>query len=533
MKRIGIVVGLALCAQQISAQTPEDAIRMSWNTPTGTARNQAIGGAMGSLGGEITSLFVNPAGLGLYKRGEFVITPGLSLTNGSGYFRGTNASAASKTAFNLGTSGVVLSWSENGSKWRNKSFAIGLNRVANFNNLQYYKGQNDYSSFSEAFAEEFAGSGLDIGTSLFDAPLSLGTKLATYAYLIDTVTVNGVTEVVGLPQRDAILANQSALLNQEKTITTTGGITELSFGYAANMDDKIYIGGSLGIPIVNYNRTSVIKEWDATGASNNNFGYARYTEEYASKGVGVNAKLGVIFKPADQFRVGLSVHSPSWYALREQITGDIEADLENYFLPGQNIRKATADSIYTQFGVGIPEFRYDLIAPWKFLVSASYVLHEVEDVTQQKGFITADIEYVTHGSSRFRSGDQQQNTDYFDGVNETVKEIYRGALNYRVGGELKFNTLMTRLGFSYYGNPYAEKTYKFGDNNSETVRPRRMNISGGLGYRNRGIFIDLTYVHSLNRDVNFPYRLGDKDNTFAALKESNSNVILTVGFKFR
>jgi hypothetical protein len=533
MKRIGIVVSMAICAQTVSAQIPEDAIRMSWNTPTGTARNQAIGGAMGSLGGEITSLFVNPAGLGMYKKGEFVISPGLSLAKGSGIFRGTDAKSGNKTDFNLGTSGVVLSWADNAGKWRNKTFALGLNRMANFNNVQYYRGQNNYSSFSEAFAEEFAASGLDISTSLFDAPLSFGTKLANYAYLIDTVTVNGVTEVVGLPQRDAILNGQNALLDQERTITTTGGITELSLGYAANMDDKIYFGGSLGIPIVNYSRTSVLREADATGVTNNNFNYASYTEEYTSSGVGVNAKLGLIFKPAEQIRVGLSVHTPSWYALREQTTGGIEADLENYFPAGENVRRATADSIYTQFGAGIPDFRYDLVAPWKFLISASYVLHEVADVTQQKGFITADIEYVTHGSSRFRSADQQQNSDYFDAVNATVKDIYRGALNYRVGGELKFNTIMTRLGFSYYGNPYAEKTYAYGENNEETIRPRRMNLSGGLGYRNRGIFIDLTYVHSLNRDVNFPYRLSDKDNTYAALRESNSNVVLTVGFKFR
>ena len=81
---------------------------------------------------------------------------------------------------------------------------------------------------------------------------------------------------------------------------------------------------------------------------------------------------------------------------------------------------------------------------------------------------------------------------------------------------------MTRLGFAYFGNPYKESELK----------ARRMNLSGGLGYRNKGIFVDLTYVHSLNKDVNFPYRLGDKANTFADIKDSNGNVLLTVGFKF-
>jgi hypothetical protein len=332
---------------------------------------------------------------------------------------------------------------------------------------------------------------------------------------------------------DATINNRDVLFDQEKTTTTKGGITELALGFASNMDDKVYIGGGLGIPIVNYTRTTLLRESDATGATNNRFNYAEYLEEYSSNGVGVNAKLGVIFKPATQMRVGIAIHSPSWYALREETTGRIETDLENHFSPGRNVRVATADSIYTQFGVGIPDFQYDLVSPWKFILSASYVLHEVEDVTQQKGFITADVEYVTHRSSKFRSADQQQNNDYYDAINSTIKDIYKGALNYRVGGEMKFNTIMARLGFSYYGSPYKEKTYKYGENNEETLRPRRMNVSGGLGYRNRGIFVDLTYVHSMNRDVNFPYRLADKDNTFAALKENNGTVMLTVGLKFR
>ncbi|HTE26436.1 OmpP1/FadL family transporter [Flavitalea sp.] len=532
MKRIAYVFGMFICAQQLNAQVPEDAIRMSWNIPSGTARNQAIGGAMGSLGGEITTLFVNPAGLGMYKKGEFVLSPGISFNKGTGFYRGTEAKSDNVSKFNFGTTGAVLSWADNNSKWKNKTFGIGVNRMANFNNTQYYKGQNNYSSFSESFAEEFAASGLDISTTLYDAPLSLGTKLANYTYLIDTATIAGQTEVVGLPLRDATIGNKPVLFDQEKTTTTKGGITELALGFASNMDDKIYIGAGLGIPIMNYSRTSVLRETDATGVNNNNFGYAEYLEEYEARGVGINAKLGVIFKPATQLRIGIAIHTPSWYAIDEQITGRIETDLENYFPAGKNIRVATADSIYTQFGYGIPEFSYDLVSPWKFLVSGSYVLYEVEDVTQQKGFITADIEYVTHGSSKFRSSDEEQNDDYYDAVNSTIKNEYKGAFNFRVGGELKFNTIMTRLGFAYYGNPYEEKSYKYGENNENTLKPRRMNLSGGLGYRNRGIFIDLTYIHSLNRDVNFPYRLADKDNTFAALKESNGTVLLTVGFKF-
>lgn len=514
---ISVFAGLPLIAQ-----VPEDAIRMSWNAPSGTARQQAIGGAMGSLGGEITSLYVNPAGLGFFKTSEFVLSPSVSFLKGKSNYLGDFSSAEKQNNFNLGTTGFVFGSSGNRpSRWNSTAFSIAINRTANFNGRSFYQGVNDYSSFSEAFAEEFSQSGLPINVVLYTAPLSLGTKLANYTYLIDTLTVNGDIEVIGLPQRSAILSNSDAVVLQENDIQTRGGITELALGYAANMDDRIYIGGGLGIPIVNYERSATLRETDASGDADNDFNYASYQEDYSSKGIGINAKLGLIFKPANQIRAGLSVHSPTLYGLREKTTGRIEADLEGYLRdPGLSI--ANADSIYTQFGADIPEYRFDLVSPWKFLISGSYFFTESDDVTQQKGFITADIEYVTHGSSRFSSADQTGDNAYFRAVNEGVKYAYKGAFNFRAGGELKFSTFMTRLGFAWYGKPYDDKELK----------ASRMNISGGLGYRDKGIFVDLAYIYSMHKDVHFPYRLADKANVFANLKNNSSNVLLTVGFKF-
>ena len=59
-----------------------------------------------------------------------------------------------------------------------------------------------------------------------------------------------------------------------------------------------------------------------------------------------------------------------------------------------------------------------------------------------------------------------------------------------------------------------------------------MNISGGLGYRNKGKFIDLTYVHQLAKDVYFPYRL--EGNQYFPVNGNGviGNIILTLGLKF-
>jgi hypothetical protein len=261
----------------------------------------------------------------------------------------------------------------------------------------------------------------------------------------------------------------------------------------------------------------VFTESDPTNEQNK-FGFSRYEETLTSTGAGLNAKLGVIFKPAQQMRFGVAIHTPTIYGLKDKLSGKMVTDVENMF-PSNPVDSVTSD----YFSGGQPyTYKYDLSTPWKFLVSGTYIFNEVEDVTQQRGFITADAEYVTYGSSKFSSAEQDGNDDdYYKGVNKVVKSSYKGAFNFRVGGEVKFNTIMARLGFAHYGNPYKDGAFKAG----------KTNISGGLGYRDKGIFIDLTYVHSLVSDVNFPYRLTDKANTFADIKSNLGQILLTFGFK--
>jgi long-subunit fatty acid transport protein len=283
------------------------------------------------------------------------------------------------------------------------------------------------------------------------------------------------------------------------------------------MNDKLYIGGSFGVSIVNYQKHSIYRENDITGNKNNNFDYSTFDETSTTKGAGISAKLGIIFKPADMIRLGLALHSPVFYGLKDTYHSSMATHTENY-VPG-------LVTVNSQLFTGDPLliYKYNHVSPWKATLSGSYVIREIEDVTKQRGFISADIEYINYRSSSYQVTDQTTSgNDYYKGVNSTIHDIYKGNLNYRLGGELKFNTIMVRAGVSYYGSPYKEKELKAG----------RTYFSGGLGYRDQGMFIDLTYVYAMNKDVNFPYRLSDKANTFAAIKGTGGNALLTVGLKF-
>ena len=529
MKNAFLLVFASLFSITAFSQIPEDALKFSWFGPNGTARAQGIGGAMGSLGGDITSIYVNPAGLGFFKTNDFVITPGFSMLKNKSDFRG-DLTSSNKSFFNLGASGAVFGFNDKYSRWNGKAFSIAVSQTANFNNNLSYSGKNNFSSYGEQYAAEIASSGLSLDDVINSGNVSFQSRLGVYSFLVDTITLPGHTgpDVVSLAQWSNLKNGTPFLLSQQNNIQTKGGITEIALGFAATNQDKLYIGGSVGIPIVNYEKNSTFRESDATGNTNNNFNYSELTENSTTKGVGVNLKLGLIFKPVNQLRLGLAVHSPTLYGLKDTYNASMTTDVENYvpYADKPNYKPHVTTVDLATINGGTASYKYDLVNPWRVLVSGAYVFTETEDVKQQRGFITGDIEYVNYKSNKYKTadnnGDATANKSYYDGVNSAIKDYYKGAFNFRVGGELKFTTVMARLGFSYYGSPYKDSELK----------GRKMYVSGGLGYRNKGMFIDVSYMLALNKDVNFPYRLPDKANTFALVKGGGGNLAVTAGFKF-
>jgi hypothetical protein len=498
------------------AQIPEDVLKYSFFPQSGTARNLAIGGAMGSLGGDLTAAFVNPAGIGNYKTGEVSFTPQFFLNNNKADFRDTRF-INKKNNFTIGSLGLVFGSPYRDNPKSSQAFSIGIMQTANFNNTVKYKGYNNYSSFAEQWAEEVAHSGDSLGGILNNQQYAYGSAPAVYTYLVDTFpTANGVV-VKATPE--FVLANGRALL-QEKTIDTRGGIYELGLSYAYNKEDKWMFGVGVGIPIINYKNTTTFTETDTSNDKNNNFGNFTYTDNYKTTGAGLNVKLGVIYRPQEYIRLGLAIHSPTYlFELKDTRSTNLETNTENY--NGLSSVSSNTFTLNSQPG----QSKYSMLTPWKVMISGSYVFREVQDVRKQKGFITADIEYAGYKHAGFYSSNEdatQDETNYYKNLTTVIRNQYKGNFNFRLGGEVKFNIIMARLGLAYYMNPYKDPALK----------ANKFLVSGGLGYRHQGFFIDLTYVHSFNKDVDFAYRLQDKDNTFATVKNQRGNIAATFGIKF-
>lgn len=507
----------ALFALIANAQEPDDALRYSWTQPNGTARQQAIGGAMASLGGDLSALFVNPAGLGFYKTGDLVLSPTYQqLRNKSTYLGRTESEQRGQIG--LGTTGVVTGtqFYEHGlgkkaEQKRTGAFAIALNQTASFSNNLLYRGLNTRHSYAQRFLEE-VGSIRDANQVAQNFPF--GSSLAFNTYWIDTVG-GGIAGNFRYKTR----ANPSTGLLQENKVVSRGSVNELALGYGGSFNEKLYVGFTLGIPFIFYDRTSTFTEADAT-QDLNNFDYATYEQRLETNGNGLNLKLGLIYRPAPFWRFGVAFHTPTWLRLTDIYSASITTDTENY----KGIQTQSS-SLFTNGEDA--QFSYFHFTPYRFLISGSYVINETEDITRQKGFLTADLEYVNYSASSFRIDPEMDNSEetrtYFKQLNNTIDDSFRSAFNLRVGGELKFTTLMTRLGLALLGNPYRENYAPAG---------RRLQLSGGLGYRNKGNFIDLTFVHTSGNDTHYAYRLSQQAATGASLLSRGSRLVVTLGHKF-
>jgi hypothetical protein len=517
MKRIVFIAACIASSQYMMAQEPADALRFSWYTSNGTARQQAIGGAGGSLGGDISATFINPAGLGFYKTGDFVLTPAYNLLNNKATYFG-RTEKDNRNALSFGTSGIVFGNKD--ARKKSSAIALAINQTANFNSNILYMGHNTQSSYSRKFLEELKNNNVTDSTAAFNYPF--GTSLAINTFWIDTASgwKNGNrNDRTFVSLAEPLLAGEGLL--QRQTVTNKGGITEFALAGAFNYNEKLYIGGTIGVPFLHYKRESTFLEADASSSTTNQFDFASITENLTTDGMGINAKIGVIYKPIERVRLGFTIHSPTFYTLTDKYNASVTTNTETFqgeFTQSSDLFTGGEDA----------EFKYNLHTPYRLIASASYVLHEIEDVRKQKGFLTADIEYVNYKASSYSTSssdgaDNSQSTkDYLKTLNKAIDKAYKGAFNLRLGGELKFTTVMVRLGAAYYSNPYKNLAGEKGN---------RFQLTGGLGYRDKGIFVDIAYVYTMGKDVHFPYRLQSAPFSGAAIKSTGGNAVLTVGFK--
>lgn len=474
------------------AQDESDALRYSFLSPQGTARSMGFGGALGSVGGDFSSLSVNPAGIGIYRKGEMMFTPNLRFGNTEGRYL-SGIVDDSRSAFNFSNLGIVFTRAERGRRydkasWKAVSFGIGINRMADFNRAYGYEGDmktaagQPNNSFSELFVNDATNYPTDVDVN--------GTLayLGWQSYLIDKDSLGFYS-----------LASSEIGVRQRRSVRERGGISEMVMSLGGNYQEKIMIGATLGLPSVRYTRDAFFEEVDASGNNADGFGSFRYSESLRTTGLGVNLKLGMIYKPVDAVRFGVAVHTPTWFALSEEFNESLMANTENFY----GINTARNDP---------RRFDYNLTTPWKGILSATVMMGK-------HGFITADYEYVDYNTVRYSFANEYRNEQ--NARNAVLRDAFRAASNVRVGIEGRMDKLFARAGFGLYGSPF----------NDNARKGSRQDFSLGFGIRGDRSFLDLGYVHSRIDQTEIPYELPYVVAPTARLKNKMNVIALTLGFK--
>lgn len=483
MKRTFAILITILLSIGAFAQNENDALRYSLINYGGTARFSGMSGAYGAVGANFTTLSQNPAGIGLYRKSEFSITPMFANNKTqSGYLN--NSTEDFRNTLYLGNAGYVMSIKlneGNGSHLKQVQFGFGMNTMALFNNRSILDGMNNQNSLITQYLYDAD----DAGPNRSDLD-EFGAGMAYDVNLLFQDT-NSVW-MSDLPDGG---------MQQTKIIETRGSTSETVLSAGTNFDDKLFLGVTFGFPRINYQEESTLTEKDDNYLSPflKSFERAEYLD---AKGTGFNFKFGFIYKPADFIRIGGAIHTPTSFGnITESYGSSMTANYDQPPLTTSNATSFSDDADGT--------YEYRLTTPMRAIGSLALVVG-------QHGILSADYEYIDYSSSRLRASDFG-----FTEENNTIRSAFTAANNFRFGTEWKLGIYALRGGYSMYGSPYKGS----GSLGSRT------GYSLGFGVQEKAYFVDFAYNHTDSEDNYYMYNIAPT----AKNSYSGNTFSFTVGFR--
>lgn len=414
MKRQIIICLVVLMGifKTVNAQNENDAIRYSLYNYEGTAQFQGMSGAMSTLDGDLSSVSLNPATLGFLKYTQFSFAPSFSFSSITNNYL-DQSYVQDKTAFNFRNAGMAFKSTPISYDWNSSAFAIGYNRLGNFNGLSFLRGTVS-NSLLDTYINDINSSG-GMPSSELSKYYPFTAHLAYETYLInpDTSNPNFYTHVM---QPYPSMTHQLSSL-------TTGGMGELYLAYAGNYSDQLSIGAGIYFPMVNYYQRTVYAEINDSKDSTTGINDWNMRYKLSTDGMGFNFKVGMIYKPVNWLRFGLSFHSPTFFSLTDN--WDV-------------LMNSSFDTASYEWQSPYGRFDYKLRTPFRIITGLS-----LSD--ENLGRISIDYEYVDY-SRAFLSPDN--NGLYsFSTENNRIQSRFGESHTIRAGVEANLSQFRFRAGY--------------------------------------------------------------------------------------
>lgn len=501
---------------------------------SGSARSAAMAGAFVSLGGDISSMSQNPAGLGFYKRNEITLTPSMSFSNTASSVAKWEKNSTSK--FALGNIGIVLKLRESSTGVTAINFGFGYTRTADFNYSISYTSGKGYgaSSIANVFAKQLTSQGITSKAinGNYDEndyfrwnaidPSNWGAILAYMGGLV------GDGAGSGRWTRDMI--SNDAAVQEFSTIHSSGSAGEYNISLGLNVNNKLYIGASIGIPTIKINRDVYYGEqytYDTKPSLNYRMTHFNYDQQSQIKGAGFNFKLGVIYSPIENLRLGLAIHTPTFYSMTYKyqagLTSEVfaENNVDDYTLDNKGFIDPPLSNI-TPTLIDDNSYSWNYTTPTRLMFGASYIFAKR---------LTLSVDYERD----WYNGMRVQNSPYGKHLYDNFfRESFKGSNALRVGAEFRLiPQVALRAGYGLWSGALRDDAAIL----SSPVIYRTDTIGAGAGIALAKWFtIDLAYQYCNERMTPF-LAYYDNDNTNIAstivdTQVKRHSVLLTLGFRF-
>ena len=495
----------------------------------GTARAMAMAGAFTSLGADLSSMSINPAGLGMYRHNDISVTPMMSFarskTNAPEY--GNN----SRDRFSMANIGVVINAYEGSRSLVSLNIGFGYNRIADLNYDYAFQRQNQAATIGDAYARQLYWGGISKysfynggGSGNWNwnniAPEYWNAALAYRGFLIDQVDPNKPDSW------QPTWVTPNADVDHYTMLRSKGSIGEYVLSVGANINNKIYIGASLGIQSV-YQRTYIdyVEEYFYSDPSqaipdfgNSGLDYQllrwKLNQSVIVDGTGVNFKAGVVYRPTANLRLGVAIHTPTYYSLDRKFQSaaaglayanndtdpNVKPDDEGY------ISTAGDPNMTSPLLVDDGPNSWSFVSPTRLMFGASYTFGE-------RGVISVDYERDWYNGIRIK--DNPSGLDSQSWYNDTFRDVFKGSNILRVGAEFKPLPVLA--------SPAIKQTTYYG---------------AGIGFvLARGVLLDVAYQYMSSKTTDYYLfyaedKGGHTESAVYSTDINRHNVALTLGFRF-
>lgn len=558
MKKIVLIVFAALAVANGKAQSIYDAVNIASKDLDGTARFVGMGGAMGALGGDISTIGTNPAGIGIYRSNDVMGTFGYSLTGTESNYVG-NKSEMNKARWNLDNLGFVVSTkvgNETALRFVNfgfnyhktKSFYKNMTMEGLMGEFEVHEGQGDWTPISQArymaqqatynqYYRNPSAKPIDFGAAdIFDNPdAGWLAALGNRGWLMEQVG-NDPSYYVPIIPSDAY----GYFLSRE-----SGGIDQYDFNIAFNIRDRFYFGMTIGAYNVDYNKYSV---YDESYVDDQGYALESFNRIH---GGGFDVKFGAILRPFEEspFRIGLAIHTPTFYKLTYTTGALLTSDaLVTDNETGQKTMDRFIVDTYQALDGRDMDRDFDLQTPWVFNASLGYTVGNYLA-------LGAEYEYEDYASMKFK----YREGDLMSYETNEVKGNLKGIHTLRLGAEWKpVSAFALRAGYNFSTAAFKDDAVKALPDNSINTDTDFANSKStntftlGIGYRWKMLYADLAYkfqtyksnfspfYNDISTDASRDYIVDPAGNaevwqvTPPPTKVTNtrSQVLLTLGVRF-